>query len=392
MPRPNRNRNNQGRSSQTQNQTQNQSQNQSQNQNQRHASYFGQGQPFPSQDDENSIPFYNARLFAMYESLIQSYTHFTYHANHMYHVLEQALHGTRNSINSNPYPWLLIPHPQHQPQQPQQPQQHQPQQPQQHQPQQAPAQRAQQAQQAQQAQPRAPINRSNQRITTTLENEIVNAFLGMLYSPEERRLTQAELDERVDLVRFENIINPINTVCSITHDVFESAQQVARIRHCGHIFNPDSLAHWLRMNNTCPTCRHNLFTATTTTRAATSSDTRATTSSDTRAATSADTRATTSADTRAATSAAATADGSSAFRRIDIPLESEININTFYNELLQNSQNIPGFELNSVNDDSIIFSFDLMNNRLRSGITGPSASGPSASGPNTGPRNIDHVD
>jgi predicted nucleic acid-binding Zn-ribbon protein len=237
----------------------------------------------------------------------------------------------------------------------------------------------------------------------------------MLYSPEERRLTQAELDERVDLVRFENIINPINTVCSITHDVFESAQQVARIRHCGHIFNPDSLAHWLRMNNTCPTCRHNLFTSTTTTttRAATSAttrpaasvDTRATTSADTRAATSAttrpaasvDTRATTSADTRAAASAAATADGSSAFRRIDIPLESEININTFYNELLQNSQNIPGFELNSVNDDSIIFSFDLMNNRLRSGITGPSASGPSASGPsasgpNAGPRNIDHVD
>jgi predicted nucleic acid-binding Zn-ribbon protein len=217
----------------------------------------------------------------------------------------------------------------------------------------------------------------------------------MLYSPEERRLTQAELDERVDLVRFENIINPINTVCSITHDVFESAQQVARIRHCGHIFNPDSLAHWLRMNNTCPTCRHNLFTATTTTRATT----RAATSVDTRATTSADTRTATSADTRAAASAAATADGSSAFRRIDIPLESEININTFYNELLQNSQNIPGFELNSVNDDSIIFSFDLMNNRLRSGITGPSASGPpssasgpSASGPNAGPRNIDHVD
>ena len=75
-----------------------------------------QGRPFPVQDTENSIPFYNARLFSMYESLIQSYTHFTYHANHMYHVLEQVLHGNRNSINSNPYPWLLIPHPQHQPQ------------------------------------------------------------------------------------------------------------------------------------------------------------------------------------------------------------------------------------------------------------------------------------
>ena len=62
-----------------------------------------------SQDERNSIPFYNARLFAMYESLIQSYTHFTYHSNHMFHVLERALHGTQNSINSNLYPWLINP-------------------------------------------------------------------------------------------------------------------------------------------------------------------------------------------------------------------------------------------------------------------------------------------
>jgi hypothetical protein len=51
----------------------------------------------------------------------------------------------------------------------------------------------------------------------------------------------------------------------------------------------------------------------------------------------------------------------SSFRRIEIPIETEININTFYNELLRNSANIPGFELNSVNDDSVVFSFDLMN-------------------------------
>ena len=82
-----------------------------------------QGQPFPPQDDANSIPYYNARLFAMYESLIQSYTHFTYHSNHMYHVLEQALHGTRNSINTNPYPWLIVPNPYNQLQQTQQTQQ-----------------------------------------------------------------------------------------------------------------------------------------------------------------------------------------------------------------------------------------------------------------------------
>ena len=68
--------------------------------------------------------------------------------------------------------------------------------------------------------------------------------------------------------------------------------------------------------------------------------------------------------------ATAAASAPSAIRRIQIPVESELNINTFYNELLRNSGNIPGFELNSVNDDSVIFSFDLMSAR------GPSARGP----------------
>jgi len=49
-------------------------------------------------------------------------------------------------------------------------------------------------------------------------------------------------------------------------------------------------------------------------------------------------------------------------RHMQIPFESEININTFYNELMRNSTNIPGFELNAVDDNSVVFSFDLMNN------------------------------
>jgi hypothetical protein len=174
----------------------------------------------------------------------------------------------------------------------------------------------------------------------------------MINQSEERRLTPAQLAERIETVAFGNIVNPINTLCSITHDVFESGQQVSRIRHCGHIFNSESLAHWLRLNNTCPTCRHNLLTDHPVSRQTNAN----------------------------ATNANATND-----RHIQIPLESEININTFYNELLRNSRNIPGFELNSVNDDSVVFSFDLLR-----GATGSRGSGPSGSGP--GPRSVDDVD
>jgi hypothetical protein len=245
----------------------------------------------------------------MYESLIQSYTHFTYHANNMYHVLEQVLHGPRNSINSNPYPWLIIPHPQQQ-QQPQSQQQQQPQSQTQQQPQSQTQQSQPQQRQSHQQYSRYPNNPTNQTPTPSapppsFETNIMNALFGMMNAPEERRLTTEQLTERVELIVFGNIVNPINTVCSITHDAFEPTQRVSRIRHCGHIFNSDSLAHWLRMNNTCPTCRYNLLT-----------------------------------DPRRQ--------------------EPEINIGSLYNELLRTSRNIPGFELNSVNDDSIVFSFDVL--------------------------------
>ena len=323
---------------------------------------------FPAQDTENSIPFYNARVFSMYESLIQSYTHFTYHANHMYNVLEQLLHGPRNSINSNPYPWMIIPHPQqqqqqqspqsqtHQSQQSQQPQsqsqtqqsqqqqsqthqsqqpqtqqqQPQSQQPQSHQSQQQPQSQQPQTQQPQTQQPQTqqshrqqPQTQQSQRQQSQrqqFETNIMNALVGMMNAPEERRLTSEQLIERVEPIVFGNIVNPINNVCSITHDVFEPTQRVSRIRHCGHIFNSDSLAHWLHMNNTCPTCRHNLLT-----------------------------------DPRRQ--------------------EPEINIGSLYNELLRTSRNIPGFELNSVNDDSIVFSFDSLRGSTGSGATGSGATG-----------------
>jgi hypothetical protein len=174
--------------------------------------------------------------------------------------------------------------------------------------------------------------------------------MGMLYPPEEQRLTQAELNERIEeFEQFQNIERPLNAVCSITQDTFEPTQRVLRIRHCGHIFSPDSLMEWLRNHNTCPTCRHNLRTS----------------------------------NGRAATTTIPTPlDATTPLRRgVSIPLESEIDINTFYNELLRNSGNIPGFELNTVNDDSIVFSFDLMS---RPGAPGPA--------PAPGPRNIDDVD
>ena len=314
-----------------------------------------QDRPFIAQDANANIPHQDARVFAMHESLIQSYTHFTYYANHMYHLLSQSLHGTQNSINTHPYPWLRqvpvrapvpapvpmpapapVPVPMPMPVRAQAPRQTQTQ---------TQAPRQTQTQAPRQAQAQAP-----RQTQGALETSIINALLGFTHRPlPEPRLTQTQLNERVQHTAFRNILNPINNVCSITHDVFEPNQQVARIRHCGHIFKPDGLAQWLRINNTCPTCRHNLLS---------SAPNAVTPNAVTTNATTMQSNATTvqldapSQEPRATTS----------LHHMQIPFESEININTFYNELLRNSTNIPGFELNAVDDSSVVFSFDLINN------------------------------
>jgi hypothetical protein len=243
-----------------------------------------------------------------------------------------------------------------------------------------------------------------------LETSIVNALIGMLYHPEEQRLTQAELDERVELTRFENIIHPLNTTCSITHDEFEPSQQVARIRHCGHIFNSDSLAHWLRLNNTCPSCRHNLRdtqNANATTSNANVPNANANVPNANAATSNANVPNANvpnanvpNANVPNANAATSTANAINAANAniinmrhiLEIPLDSEININTFYNDLIRNSANIPGFELNAVDDDSIVFSFDLSDRRNGSGPAGqgPAGQGPAEQGSGSG--NIDEVD
>ena len=293
------------------------------------------GRPFTAQDANANIPQHDARLFAMHESLIQSYTHFAYHANHMYHLLSQSLHGTQNSINAHPYPWLQSPA--------QVP---------------VPVPRPVSVPRPVRAQAQTQSPRQTQG---ALETNIINALFGFTHRPlPEPRLTQTQLNERVQHTAFRNILNPINNVCSITHDVFEPNQQVARIRHCGHIFKPDGLAQWLRINNTCPTCRHNLLSS-----APNAVPSNAVPSNAVPLdavpldanevpldANAVPLDEVPSQEQRATTS----------LRHMQIPFESEININTFYNELMRNSTNIPGFELNAVDDNSVVFSFDLMNN------------------------------
>ena len=138
--------------------------------------------------------------------------------------------------------------------------------------------------------------------------------------------------------------------------MFEPNQQVARIRHCGHIFKPDGLAQWLRINNTCPTCRHNLLSSAPNAVAPNAVPNAVTPNAVTPNA------VTPNANTVPSNAPSQEPRATTSLHHMQIPFESEINMNTFYNELLRNSTNIPGFELNAVDDNSVVFSFDLINN------------------------------
>jgi hypothetical protein len=70
--------------------------------------------------------------------------------------------------------------------------------------------------------------------------------------------TREQIENATRIVSFCDIIRPINTSCPISLDTFNDSEQVMVIRHCGHIFKPESLNTWFRSNCVCPVCRYDI--------------------------------------------------------------------------------------------------------------------------------------
>lgn len=65
-------------------------------------------------------------------------------------------------------------------------------------------------------------------------------------------------------VRFCEQINQKNaqqtqTECVVCKEDFEADDELMKMP-CGHLFHPDCLLTWLKIHNSCPTCRHELPT------------------------------------------------------------------------------------------------------------------------------------
>ena len=125
-------------------------------------------------------------------------------------------------------------------------------------------------------------------------------------------LTIQEIEENTEIVSYSSIstTQTTNTECPISRDAFTPTSVVLRLKECGHCFVPFRIMTWLELHSTCPLCRSNVIAA------------------------------------PAPAPAAAPAPAP---------------VNTFSNILnsLRNNSNLSNLSIDNMNDDSLVFSFDL---------------------------------
>ena len=143
-------------------------------------------------------------------------------------------------------------------------------------------------------------------------------------------LTIEEIEENTEIINYNSIDAEqiLNTECPISRDVFNANSVVLRLKECQHCFVPFRMMTWLESHSTCPLCRCNVIPATT--------------------------AAPTAAPT-ATTTATANAPPAPA------PASATTPATTFSNIIsnIRNNTNLDNLSIDNMNDDSLVFSFDL---------------------------------
>jgi len=70
--------------------------------------------------------------------------------------------------------------------------------------------------------------------------------------------TREQVANASQVCLFEDIQEPINSICPITQQPFSLRDPVMRLTHCGHIFNVASINEWFSRHVRCPVCRHDI--------------------------------------------------------------------------------------------------------------------------------------
>jgi hypothetical protein len=102
------------------------------------------------------------------------------------------------------------------------------------------------------------INNNDLNIPISNLSSTVNSIFQNFLDPVQIFPTQIQIENATRIVRFADIVRPINNSCPITLDNFGDNNSVSVIRHCNHIFNTDALNNWFRSNCRCPVCRYDI--------------------------------------------------------------------------------------------------------------------------------------
>jgi len=105
-------------------------------------------------------------------------------------------------------------------------------------------------------------NRNNTRQQNT-QNFIqnsgrrTNSFYNF-WDPIEIYPSQTQIETATRIMRFGDIMNPLNSACPISLETFNENSYVSVIRYCNHIFNTNDLNIWFNSNCRCPVCRYDI--------------------------------------------------------------------------------------------------------------------------------------
>ena len=96
----------------------------------------------------------------------------------------------------------------------------------------------------------------NQPRRTNFEYDLLTYLLTTMNTPNRANsgLTESAIENNTRMITYSE--NMEESICPITHNPFESGEQVCQIIHCGHYFKREAIIRWFQANNTCPTCRH----------------------------------------------------------------------------------------------------------------------------------------
>ena len=151
-------------------------------------------------------------------------------------------------------------------------------------------------------------------------------------------LTISEIEENTEIMTYGSIPSNyiLNTECPITRETFTPESVVLTLKQCKHCFVPFRMMTWLETNSTCPLCRSNVVRPVETPQTA-ATDSNQDDANDVRDA------------------------------NDDSQNTDNISISNIFNTLMQNSNNeFDNLSVDNVNDNSIVFSFDLPRSQVNS--------------------------